>query len=330
MSKTEEGVYLMIKTLRITGVAAVALAGVVLASVLGPVSLIHWGGQDDQQMEKIIAAPSAVERFREQYGDKTEVSQDTPPLVKQAELFKDIIDPRLPPAAGSKTTKTAAAGPRSPTVKPPASSPKFELVGTSCTSSDPQFSFAYIRLPDNTYQWVKAGSPVGHLVIREVKQGSITCWDGRNVIPMTVEAVPNRANQLEVNRTSPSSTPRKAPRAVGVKVIEDPAGQPQASDPPAFADAPDAKAQLNDEEQAALGNLFNKLKELNDQTDGNAVDQATASELIAEYKSSRVSPQETKRLETLGEKRNDDKDAAREEQKREFIRQLNLRRATKK
>ncbi len=109
----------MIKTLRITGVAAVALAGVVLASVLGPASLIHWGGPDDQQMEKIVAAPSAVERFREQYGDKGHVDADQiPPLVRQAELFKDIIDPQLPAAGEAKTPTASANKPRTPAVKP--------------------------------------------------------------------------------------------------------------------------------------------------------------------------------------------------------------------
>ena len=51
--------YLMIKTLRITSVAAVLLAVVVLASVLEylrPASLVHlnFGVRSDKQIEKIL------------------------------------------------------------------------------------------------------------------------------------------------------------------------------------------------------------------------------------------------------------------------------------
>ena len=60
--------------------------------------------------------------------------------------------------------------------------------------------------------------------------------------------------------------------------------------------------------------------------DGQAPDAnrvADIGKLITEYKSSRVGPEETKNLENLGNERNLEKQRAREEQKREFIRRLN-------
>jgi len=138
----------MIKTLRLTGVAAVAFAGLVLASVLGPVSLIRLDDTSDQRMGEILASPGAVERFHDLHGDKNPAGQDTtPPLVRQAELFKDIIDPKLLSPAPAMQ---AVASPRreSIAVKPPVTSAKFTLVGTSCSASNPNLSFAYIRSAD--------------------------------------------------------------------------------------------------------------------------------------------------------------------------------------
>ncbi len=205
----------MIKTLRITSVAAVLLAVVVLASVLGfercaSLLPLNLGVRSDKQTEKILSGPTAVERFKEQYGNKApDQGQDkTPPLVKQAEMFANIINPLAPdgtrPAVASKLPIKPVAG----TVKPagPVSS-KFDLLATCC-SSDPKTSFAQIRLVDGTYQWVGVGSEIGHVTIKEIHNGSIVCSDGGRDFPMDMQAAPETSSLLETG---------KAPKDAGVK-----------------------------------------------------------------------------------------------------------------
>lgn len=310
----------MIQTLRITGVAAVALAGVVLASVLGPVSLIHLDNQSGQRMEKILTAPSAVERFREQNGDRNQGDLDTtPPLVRQAETFKGIIDPPPPPAPVARPA-AAAAAPRAPVVRPPAVTQKFELVGTSHSPSNPAFSFAYIRLPDGTYQWIPSGGQIGHLVVKEIRQGSIICLDGQTESEIQVEPVPDTANLLIVGGGKSAST-ATAPQPVEVKVTGQTQSPPRLPNRPGFPRTPRPTAQIiTDNEQEALGELVSRLKELQNRTGGAPVD---ANKLSPEYGSSRLSPEEARKLEVLGQKLGGDSDNGLEEAKRELLRRLN-------
>ncbi len=317
----------MIKTLRITGVAAVAFAGVVLASVLGPVSLIHLDNRNDRQMAKILDAPSAVERFQKQHAGSNQVSQDTkPPLVKQAEFFKDLIDPKLPVPAAS-TPASSAPVRSSPVIKPLTTSPKFALIGTSCSPSHPNSSFAYIRFLDNTFQWVQCGSEVGHLLIKEVRESSVICWDGNRESEIAMEPVPERASLLEADNVA--SAPA-ASQPVEVNIVEPPAGQP------ALARAQAVVPGMSDDEQEALGDLVERLKGLQSHSgNGNpathAEQVAAANKLISEFQSSRVSPQETRKLEGLGNEPNRESERAREEQKREYLRRkLDAIRSSKK
>jgi hypothetical protein len=294
----------MIKTLRVTSAAAVLLAVVVLASVLGfqryaSLLPLNLGVRSDKQTEKILSGPSAVDRFKEQYGNKVPPGRDTtPPLVKQAEIFRDIINPPAPDGTRpAMALKNLPPKPIATTAKPigPVSS-KFDLLQTCC-SSDPKTSFANIRLADGTYQWVGVGSEIGRVTIKEIHKGSILCSDGNRDFPMDMEAPPETSSLLETGKVpkdvaslksqasteapasgrGPNVKPQTATAASPVKPV---VGSSRA----AALGTP--SAQISKEEQDNLSQLGNKLK-AGAGTDAN---NAAANKLISDYKSSLGNP----------------------------------------
>lgn len=321
----------MIQTLRITGVAAVAFAGLVLASVLGPVSLIHLDNKSDQRVTKVLDSPGAVERFHDLHGDTTDTGKDTtPPLVRQAESFKDIIDPRIVEPAS--TTPVAVEARPARTVKPPVISAKFTLIGTSCSPSNPNASFAYVRDQENKCQWFGCGEVLGHLTIKEVREGSIICTDGRQDSEIMMEVVPDRVAMLEGGDLVASDPTPAAPQSVATRMSSvAPAGASRLPKRPAFRQPPAAPPQMADSEHEALKDLATGLKRL--QTipgDANKADQdAAIDKLISEFKSSRVSPQETQKLENLGDGISDANGRPGDERNRELMKRLNSSRASK-
>jgi hypothetical protein len=319
----------MIKTLRITGVAAVAFAGLVLASVLGPVSLIHLDNKNDQRMGKFLSSPGAVERFHELHGDKNAPNQDTkPPLVRQAELFKDIIDPKIVVARPADAAPVAPRPGPSPKI-PVQPSAQFTLIGTSWSASDPSASFAYVRSPNNTFQWVQCGDEIGHLTIKEVRENSVLCWDGQREREVPMEAVPGRVSLLDTGAAAASSVETPVPQPAEVKITESPTNRPKLMNRPALPAALRSGAsKMTDDERAAVNELMDKVKKMQNPSGGDAnattADKvALANKLISELRSSRVSPQETRNLENMGDQVNQDSERAQEEQKRELLKRLN-------
>jgi hypothetical protein len=293
----------MIRTLRITSVAAVILAGVVLASVVGPASLIGFGIRGDKQVEKILTAPSAVDRFKEQHGDKEANRDTTPPLVRQAELFSNALKPR--PAAAAQAQ---AAPPRnSPPLPPGPQNPSadFEVVGISYSS--PGASFAYIHISaDQTYQWVQPGAQIGHMVIKEVKNDSIVCWDGGKDVEMSVKQPPETASMLETGEAISGSAVPGTPQPT-VSMVRRPVSRPIVPPVAPGGGSMDAAiAGLSPEDQAAYTDLVNRLKDM-DMDPANRA--AAAKKLMDEFKASRVSPQEAAKLGNLGEELNGARDS---------------------
>jgi hypothetical protein len=328
----------MIKTLRITSAAAVVLAVVVLASVLGflrPASLVHlnFGARDDKQIGKILDGASAVERFKAQTGDKASSSADTtPPLVKQADLFAEIINPPASVAAPklpSQLPPKPVAG-----VKPFAPvSGKFELLGT-CYSADPKTSFAYIQLPDKTYRWVGVGSEIGHATIKEIRSGSIVYLDGIRDVEMNATSTPETSSLLETGKTPATPAASQLPPAVGGKTSISPASPASpvkpfvASSRTAALRPPLPSTQISKEEQENLSRLGNKLK-----ASAAADPNAAANKLISDYKSSSANPPRGGILPSPGDanaSKSDWKDSMREEARRQWQNRLAAPRSTKK
>jgi hypothetical protein len=322
----------MIKTLRITGVAAVAFAGLVLVSVLGPVSWIHLGSKNDPQMDSVLSSLGAVERFQQLHGDKNAPSQDTkPPLVKQAELFKDIIDPKIVAPERTVDAAPVASRPSSGPKIPVQPSAQFTLIGTSCSASDPNSSFAYVRESGkNEVKWYQCGDTLGYLTIKEVRENSILCWDGQRDREVPIEAVPDRVSLLETDEASISpSAGTPVPQPVQVKVSESPAVAPRTTARPVLPPTMRGGAsKMTDDERAAVSELLDKVKKMNspggDANAATAADRrALAEKLVSELRSSRVSPQETRKLENMGDQVTQDNERAKEEQKRELMKRLN-------
>jgi hypothetical protein len=184
----------MVNTLRVTSVAAVVLAVLVLASVLGPKQLVNLGMKRDARLDSILNDPNASARSREGATAKASPGADqTPMLVKQAQDFANILKPKV-----EKLPSTpSGAGTRPPPIIPATSSAKFTLVGLSYSATRPEESFAYIKMADNTCQWVRKGDEIGHTTIREIRPSSIVCSDGNRDSEMTVVAPPDTANLLE-------------------------------------------------------------------------------------------------------------------------------------
>jgi hypothetical protein len=327
----------MIKTLHITGAAAVILAVVVVASVLGfrrPVSLLHlnFGPRGDKQVDKILSGSSAVDRFKELHKGKVPNEGDaTPPLVKEAERFANILNP---PVVAEAPAVAPTNLPQKPTItKPPvAVSSKFDLVGI-CYSSDAKTSLAYIRLPDNTYQWVGQGSEIGHVTLKEIRKGSVVCWDGRRNSEMLVESTRDPSSLLETG-ASPATPVTPLPRpTVGTKASNGPVKPHAAMNLATIPAAPAPSAQISKEEQQALGDLGNRLKA---GTGSAGADSAERDKLIAEYKSARAGVQEGEKPANPSEQAPLDagKDAARDSMKegsrRAFMKKLSMPRSAPK
>jgi len=303
----------MVRMVRIIGVAALTGTALMLASIKWPVRPLHLGITPDRDARQFLEGPSAVTRFNGRQ-DSNEVSgnQDkTPPLVKQAQMLEEILNPRIPQAAASVPAPNARIP--APPVKPVASSAKFDLIGISYSPSDPTSCFAYIRLPDNTYQWICQGSEIGHLTIKQVKSNSIICLDGQRMSEMPVESTIDTASLLETGAGSSASDRITA----GVSPLS---------------------ARLTGQDEASLNELVQRLKQelqkenKSNQADSNAVSTekaAAAGKLITDYKSSLVGAEEAQNLENLGEKLSGAKDNQIEEKRREILRRLSPPRSPK-
>ncbi|MBN1508699.1 MAG: hypothetical protein JW955_17760 [Sedimentisphaerales bacterium] len=298
----------MVRLLQIIGVAAFVFTGLVLASIKWPMARLHLGVTQDREVASFLEGPRAVSRFNDLKDSQAEDNEGdkTPPLVREAQTLEGIINPRVSPP--TEAAPAVAETRITPTfVKPlTPSTAKFDLVGICYSPASPESSFAYIRLPDNSYQWIQLGSEVGHLTVKQIKNGSIICFDGQNLNEMSVEPAVDTASILEVG------------------------GVPVASDQGA-AGSPSASGRLTGQDESSLSELVHRLKQelqkesRSDQADADAAGGDKAAEvgkLISEYKSSRVSPEEAQKLENLGEQLNGNKSSPAEERRRELIRRM--------
>jgi len=177
----------MIKTLRITSIIAVVLAGGLL------VFPAIFGLRSDKEIEEFLSLPSVVEKFRQARGDEQKTTKDEiSPLVAAARAFGKFLNPpatprkvvRRRPPPGSKGVLLPPPPP------PPPVSAKFKLIATSVYAANPELSLALIDRPGKGRQWVKQGSVVSHLTIDQVKDGVVVLKGAKGTFEKGVEARP--------------------------------------------------------------------------------------------------------------------------------------------
>jgi hypothetical protein len=295
MSKNKEvGKTNMIKTLRITSIVAAVLAGILF------VFPVVFGVRSDGQIEQFLNSAGVIAKFREAAGNKAKESEsEVSPLVKQAEAFALYLNPPVRP-------KPVAQAPTvTPVVRPPAPvSAKFTLVGTSFYQSRPEQSLAFIDEPGKGLHWVRQSGEVGHLIIEQVKDGSVVVRDGQRTFEIVIQQQPAGISLLEGASSGATGGNPASPVLVepSASVVSTPPPPQEASEPPP---SPEVIA----EEKAALDEFLAELASLqkgsksdkNNAADSNEEESAAAMEkFIVELKATRISAEEAKKLNGLG------------------------------
>jgi hypothetical protein len=288
----------MIKTLRITSVIAVILAGIFFFFS------VVFGVRSDEGIEKVLSSPGVIEQFKKTRGGRAKGSENrVSPLVQQAEAFALYLNPPQP-----QTVKPAPGRKRPNTQPDMAVTPKFKVFATCRHEGHPELSQVLIDEPGKGRHWVRQSSMVGHLRIEQVKDGLVVVKSSEKTFELMVEQKPETGpvagappvsartgGQGRVNK------PTLPPLGRGAASVRTGAGAARTvSKPP----QPPRSA----EDSAKMEELVNRLRGLqksskSDKTNSGPSDEerdAQIEKLISTFKSSRVSTEEAKRLGNLG------------------------------
>ena len=197
----------MIKTLRITSVLAALLA----IAFVG-ISVVY-GTEDDPEVDELLKAPGAVEQFEKNKGkDARDTSADAKsPLVVAAESLAKLINPpptrvvRPPQSAGTKISR------RPPKVAPKKTTAKFTVIGT-CYSEIPANRCAFIDEPGQGQHWVRESDKIGHLTIKEIKDGVVVVDNGQELeeIPVVEATVVSLLDDGKGQASAPAGSTTEA------------------------------------------------------------------------------------------------------------------------
>jgi len=296
----------MVKAIRIISIAIFAVAAglLVYAGVFGV-------GKDSKTQE-FIKRPGAVEQFGADKGDTAPKDDQTSPLVAQAAAFSETLNPKPPPEPVSPVTQSSTPAPLAQVI-----TPKFNLVGTSYYAGKPGTSFALIDEPGQGLYWVREGNSVGHLLIEKVNDGSVTMRDGSRTFEMSVTVKELWRNLIKGD--SENRSPMTSDTSAGSQRISSaaaPAALPPGAAPPAIsrpgtrtrqADAALRRAGRNTQ-SVAFEPAQQKIEPPQSRPMTPAEQAAAVSDLkkiiqkqLDDAKSSRVSPEEAKQMESLTE-----------------------------
>ena len=282
----------MIKTLRITSVVAAILGGVFI------VLPVIYGVRSDERIDKFLKLPGAKVKFESAADTKTKTGENREsPLVKQAEAFALYLNPVKPPVR-----KISRSG-QTPSISSKVNvTPKFPVYATIVCPENPKLSQALIDEPGRGRHWVRQSSMVGHLLIEQVKNGLVVAKSGEETfdIPIAKEPQPR-----PTGKPSPASSIKSSPSPVKPKS----SAFSRAAANVRRTRAVPQRTQRNSSDEEKMGQLVDELKDLqqnsaSDKTDS-GLDQeernARIQELISKFKSTRVSAEESKKLDNMGE-----------------------------
>jgi hypothetical protein len=295
-------VHNMIKTLRITTIIAAMLAVGFFAFPA------VFGFRGNEEIEQFLNSPGAIEEFNKAKGAKpSKTGSQTSPLVKQAVSFGLYLNPPPRKAVSRPKPPPPVASKQAPIPEPARQSVKFKLVGTSYYESRPEMSLAYIDEPGKGLHWVKQGSNVAHLVIEQVKDGSIVVKDRESTVTLVAERPPKRSlikgentskSTLALPGASASITSITSNVPVQVSTREAATVVPPRAVPPRASRRP---PEMSDAEQdAVLADFISELKAQQREAGAGAEEKAALEEAIAGLKAMRVDAEEAKRLDRLG------------------------------
>lgn len=286
----------MIRILRITGVFAVISAIVVFAFV---VFNFVVGVHGDENIRKLLDTPDVRGRFENTAHNKAKGNDDrVSPLVQQAEAFALYLNP--PKEKYIKNPTKGGTG-----IKPvlPVVTPKFTVVATSFCRENPEKSLVLIDEPGKGRHWVKQSGKVGYLVIEQIKDGLIVVKNDQETFELTVSEKTGINVLLDFSPSSINKNLKTASKSTSYTSNRAAARLNKFNQP-------DIRS---DEDEEKLNELVDMLKDIQkdletDVNESGEVDEEKAAqmgELISNFKSSRISPEEAKKLGNLGEKLKD-------------------------
>ena len=280
----------MIQTLRITSVVAAILAGVFF------VFPVVYGVRSDERIDRFLKQPSVREKFDDVADNKAKAADSrVSPLVEQAEAFAMYLNP-----VKAKVQK-ASIEPKTTSISSKLSvTPKFKVFATSYCAENPELSLALIDEPGRGRHWVRQSSKVGHLFIEQVKDGFVVVKGGQETFELEIEKMPET---ISLTRTSPVSSLRRGQNPLTSKSPD--------SDRTTIRRTTNIPQQLkrDSEDDEKMNQFVEKLKDLKKSSASDKTDSALSTEeraarieeLIAKFKSTRVSAEESKKLENMGE-----------------------------
>ena len=177
----------MMRLFYVIGACAWLAAGVVLTRTT---TQCRCG---DPELDELRSRPGVMEVFQQQEDQRARDAEAvTSPLLTQAGTLADYLDPPVPvmaegaaePNAGEIGLPSLAKEP----VSPKAASAAFRVVAVSCYPQRPERSMALIEPTiGGDAKWVKEGTPVGHFVVHEIRQGLVVLRNGEQRCELTVE-----------------------------------------------------------------------------------------------------------------------------------------------
>jgi len=257
---------------------------------------VIYGVRSDERIDRFLKQPSVREKFEDVADNKAKaVNSRVSPLVEQAEAFAMYLNPV------KATVQKTSIGPKKTSISNKLSvTPKFKVFATSYCPENPELSLALIDEPGRGRHWVRQSSKVGHLFIEQVKDGLVVVKGGQETFELEIEKMPET---ISPTRTSPISSLRRGQNPLTAKspgsdrtTISRTTNIPQ-------------KPNRGSEDDEKMNQFVEKLKDLKKSAASDKTDSALSTEeraarieeLIAKFKSTRVSAEESKKLENMGE-----------------------------
>jgi hypothetical protein len=256
----------MIKTLQISSILAVVIAGLLF------VSSIVFGAHQDKQIEDFLKSPGAKEQFQKVGEVKRPSSSQRSLLVEKAELFTGIINPP-PPEVAPKPTSTAEPQPPEVPVDPPITA-KFQLYGTVVCEANPESSLALIYEMGKGTHLVRQGAEIMYTTIEQILDGKIVVRNSGGTVEMAVEEGPAPASVVAGQPSTAAASPTKPATSISSSRNRITGGSTRTSTPPRTSIPPrtgdsgrrgpatpeSVRSRITSKENARLAELGDRLK----------------------------------------------------------------------